>query len=230
MSSYVVTSTSSRPLPPSLLSLYDDGQGYVNSPEIACGQHLYSLLDRTIVLDQVMRQEGDDERSRLFRETLAELRDYGPDGISDGALQFLRSRVKTRLSREEVSRFDDALHLLFKKKDVQDRNVHGLAQMRAPVMPVNARHNVPAAARADEEEAEGLHPRVLLAKGAPIMLTSNVATHHGLVNGRHGHLHDIVWRPDADPHKDLPEYLLFVPSSAYSGPFLFHDDKGRSFQ
>ena len=94
-------------------------------------------------------------------------------------------------------------------------------------MPVNARHNVPAAAKADEEEAEGLHPRVLLAKGAPIMLTSNVATHHGLVNGRHGHLHDIVWRPDADPHKDLPEYLLFVPSSAYSGPFLFHDDKDR---
>ena len=63
--------------------------------------------------------------------------------------------------------------------------------MRAPVMPVNARHNVPAAATADEEEAEGLHPQVLL---APIMLTSNVATHHGLVNGRHGHQHDIVWR------------------------------------
>ena len=59
------------------------------------------------------------------------------------------------------------------------------------------------------------------------MLSSNVATHHGLVNGRHGHLHDIVWRPDADPHKDLPEYLSFVPSSAYSGPFLFHDDKDR---
>ena len=43
------------------------------------------------MLDQVMRQEGDDERSRLFRETLAELRDHGPDSISDRALQFLRS-------------------------------------------------------------------------------------------------------------------------------------------
>jgi hypothetical protein len=41
------------------------------------------------------------------------------------ALQFLRSRVKTCLSRD-VSRFDDALHLLFKKKDVEDRNVHSL--------------------------------------------------------------------------------------------------------
>ena len=173
----MVTSTSSRPLPPSLLSLYDGGQGYVNSPEVACGQHLYSLLDRTIVLDQVMCQEGDDEWSRLFRETLAELRDYGPDGISDRALQFLRSRVKTRLPREEVSQFNGAL---VQENDVEDRNVHGLAWMRAPVMPVNARHNVPAVAKADEEEAEALHPRVLLAKGAPIMLTSNVATHHGL--------------------------------------------------
>ena len=47
--------------------LYDDGQGYVNSPEVACGQHLYSLLDRTIVLDQIIPQEGADERSRLLR-------------------------------------------------------------------------------------------------------------------------------------------------------------------
>jgi hypothetical protein len=38
---------------------------------------------------------------------------------------------------------------------------------------------------------------------------------------------DIVWRPDADPHRDLPEYLLFVPSSAYSGPYLFRDDEGQ---
>jgi hypothetical protein len=41
-------------------------------------------------------------------------------------LQFLQSRVKTHLLREEVSRFDDALHLLFKKKGVEDRNVHSL--------------------------------------------------------------------------------------------------------
>jgi hypothetical protein len=105
--------------------LYDDGRGYVNDPEIVCGQHLYSLFDRTIVLGQVMRQAGDDERSRLFRETLAELRDYGPDGISDRALQFLRSRVKSRLLREEVRRFDDALHILLKRKDVKEHNLAG---------------------------------------------------------------------------------------------------------
>ena len=101
------------------------------------------------------------------------------------------------------------------------------AQMHAPVVPVNACHNMPAAAKADEEEAEGLHPQVLLAKEAPIMLTSKIATHHGLVNWRHGHLHNIAWRPDADPHRDLPEYLLFMPSSTYSGPYLFRDDKDR---
>jgi hypothetical protein len=27
--------------------------------------------------------------------------------------------------------------------------------------------------------------------------------------------------------RDLPEYLLFVPSSTYSGPYLFEDDEGR---
>jgi PIF1-like helicase len=69
--------------------LYDGGQGYTNDPEIACGQLLYSQFDRTIVLDRIMRQDGDDEQGRLFRDTLAELRDYGPDSISDRALQLL---------------------------------------------------------------------------------------------------------------------------------------------
>ena len=144
-----------------------------------------------------MRQNGDDEQSRLFSDTLSELRDYGPDGISDNALQFLRSRVKSLLPREEMHRFDDALHILAKKKHVAEHNIHSLAQMCTPVIRIKARHNVPAAANADEDEAEGLHPQVLLAKKARVMLTSNVATHHGLVNGTLGHLHDIVWRPDA---------------------------------
>jgi hypothetical protein len=42
---------------------------------------------------------------------------------------------------------------------------------------------LPTAANADEDEAEDLHPRVLLAKKARVMLTTNVATHHGLANG-----------------------------------------------
>jgi len=85
------------------------------------------------VLDQVMRQEGDDERSRLFRETLAELRDYGPDGISDRALQFLRSRVKTRLSREEVSRFDDALTSCSRKRTLKIVTFTGLPRCVLPL-------------------------------------------------------------------------------------------------
>jgi hypothetical protein len=53
---------------------------------------------------------------------------------------------------------------------------------------------------------------VLLAKKAHGMLTGNVATYPGLVNGMHGHLHGIAWHHNADPHRGLPAYLLFVPS------------------
>jgi hypothetical protein len=88
-----------------------------------------------------------------------------------------------------------------KKKHVAEHNIHSLAQMRTLVIRIKAGHNVPAVANADEDEAESLHPQVLLAKKAQVMLTTNVATHHGLVNGTLGHLHDIVWRPDADPHR-----------------------------
>jgi hypothetical protein len=47
--------------------------------------------------------------------------------------------------------------------------------MRTPAIWITAYNNVPAAANADEDEAEGLHPLVLLAKKARVMLTTNVA-------------------------------------------------------
>ena len=47
------------------------------------------------MLDHVMRQEDGDGRSRLFRETLAELRDYGLDGISSSGNVTWRAGVHT---------------------------------------------------------------------------------------------------------------------------------------
>ena len=58
-------------------SLYDTkppsngpGQEYISA-----GQQLYLLFDRTIILDRVMRQQGEDERSVRFRDLLTGLRE-----------------------------------------------------------------------------------------------------------------------------------------------------------
>ena len=92
MLNFLNSSTSSRPLPPSLLSLYDDGQGYVNS--------LYSLLDRTIVLDQVIR------RSETTRG--AELSDFESipltiEGPEDAFAVIMRQRGGKTKDRKDGS-------------------------------------------------------------------------------------------------------------------------------
>ena len=51
------------------------------------------------------------------------------------------------------------------------------------------------------------------------MITSNVLTAFGLVNGTLGTLYDMVWRPEDDPLISLPCVLWFVPDNyAENGP------------
>ena len=55
------------------------------------GKGAYEAIDRTAVLDQVMRQGGDDAESSIFRTALAELRS---DSVSDSTWKLLLTRCK----------------------------------------------------------------------------------------------------------------------------------------
>jgi len=96
-------------------SLYDTkppsnapGQEYISA-----GQQLYRLFDRTIILDRVMRQQGEDERSVRFRDLLTGLREgtVAPDGF-----ELLSSRVRSKLSVVERARFNGALRIYARKQ------------------------------------------------------------------------------------------------------------------
>jgi hypothetical protein len=77
------------------LALYDTRPKH--SLEITAGQSLYQLFDRTVILDQIMRQQGQDDESVQFRAVLEDLRQ---GIITDNNCEFLQQRVRNALPPE----------------------------------------------------------------------------------------------------------------------------------
>lgn len=70
------------------------------------------------------------------------------------------------------------------------------------------------AKKASSDVAKGLEPQLLLAKGARVMLTANLWTKGGLVNGSMGTVHDIMFKNQGPP--SLPA-AVFVKFDTYEG-------------
>ena len=79
-----------------------------------------------------------------------------------------------------------------------------------------AKHNKPEAKKASDEDAEGLESDVLIAEGAKVMLTRNIWTSKGLVNGAQGVVKKVWFRPGSNPRIHLPD-VVFVKFDGYTG-------------
>ena len=68
----------------------------------------------------------------------------------------------------------------------------------------------------DHSDEEQLQKNVLLCKGERIMLTMNIWTQTGLVNGALGNITEIVYSPSSKP-PDVPMYVI-ARIDNYTGP------------
>ena len=68
----------------------------------------YKAIDRTAILDQVMRQGGNDPKSSTFRTAFVEL---CSDSVSNLTWKFLLTRYKQGLPTNKVMGFDNAIRL-----------------------------------------------------------------------------------------------------------------------
>lgn len=189
---------------------------YTTAPRTALsdlGSNAYQLFDHAVVLNQVMRQSGEDPSQVLFRQMLLRLRD---GQVTEDDWRHFMSRTPAQVS--DLSPFTAALRLFPTTEAVLEHNVSKLYAIGQPIATIKAVHTGPNAAKASSDDASGLEPIICLAVGARVMLSSNLWVNMGWVNGAMGTIKAICYHNGAAP-PDLP-VAVTVQFDTYSGPTL----------
>ena len=159
-------------------------QGYFN----------YQLFDKAVKLTVNHRVQGANQKQQNFRDILERLR-TGESTKSDW--EQLLTRQPSHI--DNLAEFEDAIRLFFANEEVTNYNFSKLKQLCKPIAEVRARHNTKYAAKLSSDEFSGLEPVIYLAKGAKVMLTSNLWAVVGLCNGASGALVDFIYQENHKP-------------------------------
>src|ERR1700683_3104530 len=121
------------------------------------------------------------------------------------------------LPPEEKAEFHNVLHLLPTQVSVLNFNCRRLVASAKPILQCCAKHKHKEAKNVKSDDAEGLEKEVLLAEEAKVMLTHNLWTSKGLVNGAQGVVKKIWFDQGSNARSHLPA-VVFVQFDGYSGP------------
>jgi ATP-dependent DNA helicase PIF1 len=179
------------------------------------GLAAYKQFTEVYELDIVQRQSGESEEQQRFRDILLRLRD-GDSSLADW--NTLTNRFEENLNRVERDRFLDSIFILTKWVDVDRVNIEMLGKLNRPVAKIKAVHTGSSEAkRANSDVAKGLEAELLVTKGCRVMLTSNLWTKAGLVNGCMGIVQDTLFEGQGPPA--LPTAVL-IKFEKYNGPTI----------
>jgi hypothetical protein len=198
-------------LPPVLnKALYSTGDD-LKDMEIV-GRNAYLSFNKSVFLTTIQRQQGEDQAP--FRRALEELR---KTEVSIPSWELLTSRCSVKLSPDEVESFGDALRIYPTKSQVTKYNHDHMLGLASPAIQVEAIHEGVGAEKVESSNAGNLAKQLPLCVGCRVMLTRNLWTNVGLVNGARGTVHDISWKDGADALRDPPEVIM-VAFDDYDGP------------
>ncbi len=177
------------------------------------GRNAYQQFDKAFVLDQVMRQAGQDPHQVRFRDILLRLRDAK---VTVADWNHLMTQTPTHV--QERSPFVTSLHLHPTVEAIVEYNVTQLRASGKPIATIKAVHTGPNASKAPADDAGGLEAVICLAHGACVMFTSNLGGRR-FGQWTHGTIAAICYRSGGPP--DLPVAVM-VHFDKYCGPTL-HD-------
>ena len=104
------------------------------------------------------------------------------------------------------------------KKDMGDFNERGIKRLGQPICRSLAENNCPQAKESSSNEAENLMNELYLAKGAKVVLTKNLWSQAGLVNGAQGTVKYIIYAEGSQTSADTMPDMLLVHFPGYKGP------------
>ncbi|KAK3926023.1 LOW QUALITY PROTEIN: ATP-dependent DNA helicase [Frankliniella fusca] len=146
------------------------------------GKALVSSVQKVFFLRQCFRQKDVAFQGILDR--------ISTGNITEEDYVVLSTRFKNCIKEPERKRFDDAVHFFSVKAKALEHNYKSLQNLKsactqevAPVAKITAKHNNSVAKSGTVEDAEGLEHTLFWGKWCKIMLTYNLWTEMGLVNG-----------------------------------------------
>jgi ATP-dependent DNA helicase PIF1 len=194
--------------------MYSDKPSAYRTALHAEGRRVFESFNQSVTLRTVFRQIGQDVEQVKFREALLRLRTYSTT-LEDYDL--FSTRFWDTLTPALQTEFNDVLHLLPTRASVFEFNCRKLVASAKPVLRCHAKHNHAEAKKVKSDDAEGLEKELLLAEGAKVMLSRNLWTSKGLVNGAQGVVKKICFDQGSNARSHLPA-VIFVEFDAYSGP------------
>ena len=178
------------------------------------GNRLYRKYFKDVVsLKTPFRQiENDPFYAMLLRAREGELKEHEEE------TQLLATRKWQEVSVEERKLFEDtALHLSPFREDVWEHNIQKLDALGNPIIKIEAIHNNKVAAAADNGDVS-LKKQLYIAEGSRVMLTVNLWTEAGLVNGTMGEVVGYHFDPRRGNSAGGSPRAIFVKCPTYKGP------------
>ena len=207
-----------KQLPPVFdVPLYGELNDKNKSEATSSGQKLYRMFDHhTYILNQQMRQQGDSNAQ--FRDDLNRL--AGCDQFDQEQYTRWKSRFDyLNFSQERKEEFDNnATVLAAIKADLKTFNASGVKKLGQPICRAKAINKPDQAESYKDDIADGLLNEQFFAHGSRVVLTRNMMSQAGLVNGSQGEVRFIVFKETTDTTgAGLPDMLL-VRFPNYTGP------------
>jgi ATP-dependent DNA helicase PIF1 len=193
----------------------------VGNSDHTLGQVLYKKFNKTITLEVVKRQGGEDKEAIAFRTALSNLR-MSRSTVKDWQLLSSRVASKVRLTDEDLTRFETALRIYQKRVEVQSYNHLRLKELNNPVLILRAAHRGHGASSGTTDDAGNLSATIPVSINSRVMLLENIWAECGLFNGAIGTVRDFVWVDSADLTKDAL-FAVLVAFDGYDGPELLLD-------